>query len=50
MIEETARHCGHLDLTRELIDGRGRALGQGELDPDAPSWASSQRLRSSLPP
>jgi uncharacterized damage-inducible protein DinB len=22
MIEETARHCGHLDLTRELIDGR----------------------------
>ena len=22
MIEETARHCGHLDITRELIDGR----------------------------
>jgi len=25
MIEETARHAGHLDITRELIDGeRGR--------------------------
>ena len=22
MIEETARHAGHLDLARELIDGR----------------------------
>jgi hypothetical protein len=22
MIEETARHAGHLDLSRELIDGR----------------------------
>lgn len=22
MIEETARHCGHLDLIREAIDGR----------------------------
>jgi hypothetical protein len=21
MIEETARHCGHLDLLREAIDG-----------------------------
>lgn len=21
MIEETARHCGHLDLIREAIDG-----------------------------
>jgi hypothetical protein len=21
MIEETARHCGHLDLLRESIDG-----------------------------
>jgi hypothetical protein len=21
MIEETARHCGHLDLLREQIDG-----------------------------
>jgi hypothetical protein len=21
MIEETARHCGHLDLLRERIDG-----------------------------
>jgi hypothetical protein len=22
LIEETARHCGHLDLLRERIDGR----------------------------
>jgi hypothetical protein len=22
MIEETARHCGHLDLLRERIDGQ----------------------------
>jgi hypothetical protein len=22
MIEETARHAGHLDVARELIDGR----------------------------
>jgi hypothetical protein len=22
MIEETARHCGHLDLLRESIDGQ----------------------------
>jgi Protein of unknown function (DUF664) len=22
LIEETARHAGHLDLARELIDGR----------------------------
>ena len=21
LIEETARHCGHLDILRELIDG-----------------------------
>jgi len=22
MVEETARHCGHLDLLRERIDGQ----------------------------
>jgi hypothetical protein len=22
LIEETARHCGHMDITRELLDGR----------------------------
>ena len=22
MIQETARHCGHLDLMREVTDGR----------------------------
>jgi hypothetical protein len=30
MIEETARHLGHLDAARELIDGRTR-LGQDSL-------------------
>jgi hypothetical protein len=30
MIEETARHLGHLDAARELIDGRV-GLGQDEL-------------------
>jgi len=24
MIEETARHTGHLDIARELLDGRTR--------------------------
>jgi Protein of unknown function (DUF664) len=24
MIEETARHAGHLDIARELLDGRTR--------------------------
>jgi uncharacterized damage-inducible protein DinB len=30
MIEETARHLGHLDAARELLDGR-TGLGQDEL-------------------
>jgi hypothetical protein len=30
MIEETARHLGHLDAARELLDGRTR-LGQDDL-------------------
>ena len=30
MIEETARHLGHLDAARELIDGR-TALGRDPL-------------------
>jgi hypothetical protein len=30
MIEETARHLGHLDAARELLDGRIR-LGQDDL-------------------
>ena len=30
MIEETARHLGHLDAARELIDGR-TGLGQDPL-------------------
>jgi hypothetical protein len=28
MIEETARHAGHLDLTRELLDGKVRLGGR----------------------
>jgi hypothetical protein len=27
VIEEIARHCGHLDISRELLDGTTR-LGQ----------------------
>jgi uncharacterized damage-inducible protein DinB len=30
MIEETARHLGHLDVARELLDGRA-GLGQDDL-------------------
>ena len=30
MIEETARHLGHLDIAREVIDGR-TGLGQDPL-------------------
>jgi hypothetical protein len=32
MIGETARHAGHADIVRELIDGKG-GVDQGELDP-----------------
>jgi hypothetical protein len=28
MIEETARHCGHLDIARELLDGKVRLGGR----------------------
>jgi len=28
MIEETARHAGHLDLARELLDGEVRLDGR----------------------
>ncbi|RFA06933.1 hypothetical protein B7R21_17615 [Subtercola boreus] len=42
MIAETARHAGHADIVRELIDGR---LGNGPADPNIPtrsaaSWAA----------
>jgi len=32
VIEEIARHCGHLDIGRELLDGRTR-LGQKRSEP-----------------
>jgi hypothetical protein len=32
MLGETARHAGHADIVRELIDGSG-GVDQGELDP-----------------
>jgi hypothetical protein len=28
MIEETARHAGHLDLAREILDGKVRLGGR----------------------
>jgi hypothetical protein len=35
MIEETARHAGHLDIARELLDGQ-TGLASGRADrPDA---------------
>lgn len=33
VIAETARHAGHADIVRELVDGQ---IGEGPQDPDAP--------------
>jgi hypothetical protein len=38
MIEETARHAGHLDLMREQIDGRGRGLMDEPSPRHADDW------------
>ncbi|MFG2604393.1 DinB family protein [Streptomyces sp. NPDC048514] len=38
MVEETARHAGHMDILRELIDGTtgdGPPAGEGDGDPRA---------------
>lgn len=41
MIAETARHAGHADIIRELIDGRAgvRAGGSNLPDHDEAWWA-----------
>lgn len=38
MVDETARHAGHADICRELIDGRGQA-DRDEIGDDA-HWAA----------
>ncbi|MFE7245152.1 DUF664 domain-containing protein [Streptomyces sp. NPDC057580] len=35
MIEESARHAGHLDIVRELLDG-GTGLGPRQEDASGP--------------
>ena len=40
MVDETARHAGHMDIVRESIDGAaGRYAGDGNID-DAYDWAA----------
>jgi hypothetical protein len=40
MVDETARHAGHMDIVRELIDGAaGRYAGDGNIDDDY-DWAA----------
>jgi hypothetical protein len=40
MVDETARHAGHMDILRELIDGAiGRYPGDGRIDGDY-DWAA----------
>jgi hypothetical protein len=39
MIAETARHAGHADIVRELIDGR---IGNGQGDPNLPGHTAEQ--------
>ena len=38
MIAETARHTGHADIVRELIDGR---IGNGPADPNVPARSAA---------
>ena len=40
MVDETARHAGHMDIVRESIDGAaGRYAGDGNIDDDY-DWAA----------
>jgi len=40
MVDETARHAGHMDIVRELIDGAvGRYAGDGNII-DGYDWAA----------
>ena len=43
MVDETARHVGHMDIVRELIDGAvGRYAGDGNII-DGYDWAAYRR-------
>ncbi|HEY3529533.1 MAG TPA: DUF664 domain-containing protein [Nocardioides sp.] len=40
MVDETARHAGHMDIAREMIDGAvGRYVGDGNII-DGYDWAA----------
>ena len=46
MIAETARHAGHADIVRELIDGSvGLRAGSDNMAPVEQGWWASQRSR-----
>ncbi|HEV2760538.1 MAG TPA: DinB family protein [Acidimicrobiales bacterium] len=46
MIAETARHAGHADIVRELIDGSvGLRAGNDNMAPVEEAWWGSQRSR-----
>lgn len=46
-LAETARHCGHADLVRELVDGAVGYSRPGELLPDGDA-ARRERHRARL--
>jgi hypothetical protein len=46
MIDETARHAGHADIVRELIDGKaGVRPGSDNLPPGDQEWWQEYRSR-----
>ena len=46
MIDETARHAGHADIVRELIDGKaGVRPGSENLPPGDQDWWQEYRSR-----
>jgi uncharacterized damage-inducible protein DinB len=46
MIDETARHCGHADIVRELIDGAaGVRPGGSNLPSEDPAWWAAYRAK-----
>ena len=47
MVDEVARHAGHMDIVRELIDGAiGRYAGDGAIDDDYDWVAYRQRVQA----
>ncbi|MDR0345778.1 MAG: DinB family protein [Nocardiopsaceae bacterium] len=46
MVDETARHAGHADIVRELIDGKaGQRPGNDNLAPGDQAWWQEYRTR-----